>query len=67
MSVFEPKQNTMKEQEETKFKAGQTVYAKVDPTVKLIIRRYYKQIYYCQFAADLDKKELALFEREILD
>ncbi|MBN3582155.1 hypothetical protein JYB64_07130 [Algoriphagus aestuarii] len=55
------------EQEETKFKAGQTVYAKVDPTVKLIIRRYYKQIYYCQFAADLDKKELALFEREILD
>tara|TARA_R110002020_G_scaffold386331_1_gene597091 strand:+ start:147 stop:320 length:174 start_codon:yes stop_codon:yes gene_type:complete len=56
----------MKEEEETKFKSGQTVYSKVDPQVKLIIRRYYQNIYYCKFADYPQKKELALFEREIL-
>ncbi|WPR75811.1 hypothetical protein [Algoriphagus sp. NG3] len=57
----------MEETEVTKFKAGQTVFAKVAPEVKLIIRRYYKRIYYCKFADDPQKKELALFGREIID
>ncbi|MCE7055884.1 hypothetical protein LZF95_14480 [Algoriphagus sp. AGSA1] len=57
----------MEETEVTKFKAGLAVYAKVAPEVKLIIRRYYKGIYYCKFADDPEKKEQALFEREIIE
>ncbi len=56
---------TMEEIEVTKFSAGQTVYTKVAPKVKMRIRRYYKQIYYCKFGDNPERKELALFEREI--
>lgn len=56
----------MEDQEKNKFQAGERVYAKVDPKVPLIIRRFYKEIYYCAFADWPQKKELALFEREIL-
>ncbi|WP_035468250.1 hypothetical protein [Algoriphagus mannitolivorans] len=57
----------MEEPITNKFKAGDTVYAKVDPKVPLVIRRFYKEIYYCAFADWPQKKELALFEREILE
>lgn len=50
----------------TRFKPGDMVYAKVDADVKLIIRKYYAGIYYCTFVDQPDKKELALFEREIV-
>lgn len=52
--------------EESDFKIGQLVFAKVAPKVKLIIRKYYAKIYYCPFVDDPEKKELALFEREII-
>ena len=52
--------------EENKFKAGDTVYTKVNPDVKLIVRRYIKRSYYCRFAGEPDKKELALFQRELV-
>ncbi len=54
------------EGQEGKFKPGDTVYAKVNPEVKLIVRLYYRRIYYCKFAEDPEKKEVVFFERELL-
>lgn len=51
---------------DNKYNIGDTVYAKVDPEVKLIVRKYYARIYYCKFADLPMKKELALFDREII-
>ncbi|SHK85417.1 hypothetical protein SAMN04488028_11013 [Reichenbachiella agariperforans] len=52
---------------EHKYKKGDTVYTQTDQRVKLIVRRYIKRIYYCQFPDDPTRKELALFERELID
>ena len=49
---------------DSKYIDGQLVYAKVNPSRKLIIRRYYDRIYYCR-DADGSEKEYAFFEREI--
>ncbi|WP_192350590.1 hypothetical protein [Algoriphagus sp. Y33] len=49
-----------------KFELGDLVYDKKSPDTKLIIRKYYAGIYYCTFADFPKKKELALFERELL-
>lgn len=51
---------------ENKFKDGQEVYAKVNPSLKLIIRRYVDKIYYCQIKNDLGQRDLAYYERELL-
>lgn len=51
---------------ENKYKEGEIVYAKIDPTVKLIIRRYVKRIYYCKVQKDLSHKDLVYFERELM-
>ncbi|QGY46482.1 hypothetical protein GM418_23310 [Maribellus comscasis] len=51
---------------ENKFKEGEIVYAKVNPGLKLIIRRYVDKIYYCKIQDEPDRKELVYFEREIL-
>ena len=48
-----------------KYSAGDEVYAKKDPEIKLIVRRYVDSIYYCRFPNEPDRKELALFEREL--
>lgn len=48
------------------YKVGQEVYAKVDPSLKLIIRRYVDRIYYCKIKEDLNRKELVYFERELM-
>ena len=48
------------------FKEGEEVYAKVDPTLKLIIRRYVDRIYYCKIKEDPMRKELVYFERELM-
>ena len=55
----------MKERE-NKYGAGDTVYAKLNPDVKLVVRRYIDRIYYCRFPDEPDRKELALFERELV-
>jgi hypothetical protein len=52
--------------EETYFKIVEHVTTKVAPKVKMIVRKYFAKIYYCTFADDPKKKELALFEREII-
>ncbi|SFO39545.1 hypothetical protein SAMN04488519_10669 [Algoriphagus ornithinivorans] len=56
----------MENDNKTKYKEGDKVFTKVNPTVPLIVRRFYKEIYYCTYAEDPEKKELALFEREII-
>lgn len=50
---------------ENKFKEGDVVFAKVNPDVKLVVRRYVTRIYYCKIQHDPDRKELVYFEREI--
>jgi len=52
--------------EETRYKVGQHVFTIIAPKVKMIIRKYYAKIYYCTFSDHPEKKELALFEREII-
>lgn len=52
---------------ENKYKEGQVVYAKVNPSLKLIIRRYVDSIYYCKTHDKPDQKELVYFERELMD
>ncbi len=52
--------------QEGKFKSGDIVYTKVNPEVKLIVRLYYRRIYYCTFAEDPKKKEVVFFERELV-
>ncbi|MDR7129688.1 hypothetical protein J2X69_002033 [Algoriphagus sp. 4150] len=53
-------------QQGSNFEVGDLVYDKKNPETKLIIRKYYAGIYYCTFADFPMKKELALFERELL-
>jgi hypothetical protein len=51
---------------ENKYKEGEFVFAKTNPALKLIIRRYVDRIYYCKVSEDPDRKELVYFERELL-
>jgi hypothetical protein len=51
---------------ENKFKEGELVYARVNPTLILVIRRYVNRIYYCKIQADPSHKELVYFERELI-
>lgn len=54
-------------QMENKYKEGSVVCARVDPTLKLIIRRYIDRIYYCRVQSEPERKELVYFEREICE
>ena len=49
------------------YKEGSTVCAIVNPTQKLLVRRYVASIYYCKIQNDLDHKELVFFERELMN
>ena len=51
---------------EHKFNEGETVYAKEAPEVKLIIRRYIDEIYYCKIADHTAGKERVYFQRELI-
>ncbi|MCX2678910.1 hypothetical protein OOZ15_03065 [Galbibacter sp. EGI 63066] len=54
--------NTM----ENRFKIGDTVCAKVRPSVMLVVRLYARRIYYCTIENDdPTAKELAYFDREL--
>ena len=48
------------------YNPGDTVYAIVNPDLKLVIRKYYAQVYYCRIAESPEKKELVYFERELI-
>ncbi len=51
---------------DNKFKIGDTVVAKVNKEVKLIVTDYSDRTYHCKIAAEPDKKELIYFERELV-
>ena len=51
---------------ENMYKEGEEVYAKEDPSLKLVIRRYVDRIYYCKVKEDPDRKEFVYFERELI-
>lgn len=48
------------------FPEGSAVFAKVNPALKLVVRRYVKCIYYCTIQANPSQKELVYFERELM-
>jgi hypothetical protein len=52
---------------QNKYNAGDVVFAKVNPDLKLVIRRYIDQVYFCKVQNDLERKELVYFERELLE
>lgn len=52
---------------ENKYKKGDIVYARVNPSVKLVVRRYLNEIYYCIVHSDPSAKDLVYFERELQD
>ncbi len=49
------------------YKARDIVFAKENPEVKLIVRRYVTRIYYCKVASDVTQKERVFFERELMN
>lgn len=51
---------------ENKGKDGEEVYAKENPSLKLIVRRYVTRICYCKIKEDPTRKELVYLERELL-
>ncbi len=51
---------------ENRFKAGDFVFAKVRPSVPLIIRIYARKIYYCKIKSDPNTQELVYFDRELM-
>ena len=52
---------------ENKFKEGEVVFAKINPELKLVIRRYLDKIYYCNVQDDPAQKERVYIERELMD
>lgn len=56
----------MRIEKEGKYKSGDIVYAKENPDEKLLVRRYLRHIYFCTIPNDSNRKELALFERELM-
>jgi hypothetical protein len=48
------------------YKVDTIITAKVNPGVKLMIRKYYQRSYYCTVIGQPDSKELVYFERELL-
>jgi uncharacterized protein YodC (DUF2158 family) len=51
---------------ENKYKVGTIITAQKTPNSRLIIRRYWKRIYYCETIDGADSKLQAYFERELL-
>jgi hypothetical protein len=45
---------------------GTIITAKANPSVKLKIMKYYQRTYYCAIVGDEEKKQLAYFERELV-
>jgi hypothetical protein len=45
---------------------GQIIAAVENPGAKLVIRKYYQRIYYCEIASDPTQKHLVYFENELV-
>ena len=52
---------------ENKFNEGAIVYAKINTSQKLVVRRYVDRVYYCKVHNQPELKDLVFFERELLD
>jgi hypothetical protein len=52
---------------QNKYLAGDVVAAKINPDLKLVIRRYVDQVYYCKVMDDPEGKELVYYERELVE
>ena len=48
-----------------KYLEGQVVYATVNPTLKLRVRRFIDKIYYCTVVDHEEAEEQVYFEREL--
>ncbi len=57
----------MREEQTGKYAPGEIVFAKNNPDEKLVVRRYVSRVYYCQFLGNPHRKEIVLFEGEIVD
>ena len=66
MSTLNKTRNANGISEQNGYETGDVVFAKEDPVQTLVIRRYYKQIYYCTIQDAPDVKELVYFERELM-
>lgn len=51
---------------ENKYPEGAIVYAKVNPGLRLAVRRYVERIYYCTNLEHPQEKELVYFGRELV-
>lgn len=49
-----------------KYKIGDTVFTKINPSISLIIKRYIDGIYYCEFQNDPDRWELGLSAKALV-
>jgi hypothetical protein len=47
------------------YEVGSVVTARNNPTVRLVVRRYLKRVYYCIVQDHPDQKERVYFEREL--
>lgn len=48
------------------FREGELVFAKENPSKKLVIRRYVGMIYYCKIQGDNTPTEFVYFERDLI-
>jgi hypothetical protein len=53
-------------QMDNRYKDGTFISAKVNPGLKLVIKRYYQRIYYCAVVGEPKRKHFAYFERELI-
>ena len=53
--------------DDNKYPAGTLIFAKVEPLVKLVIDAYKSRIYYCAVVGHHEKRQIAYFERELID
>ena len=51
---------------ESKFKIGDVVHERTNPSQKLIVNRYVDRVYYCKIQSAPNRKELVYFERELI-
>jgi hypothetical protein len=45
---------------------GTLLTAKANPSLQLIVHKYYQRIYYCAVVGNPDHKHFAYFERELI-
>ncbi|MBA9075410.1 MULTISPECIES: hypothetical protein [Rufibacter] len=52
--------------EENLYPNGAEVYAKTNPEVKLVVRRYAKRVYYCTEPGKPTQSDKVFYERELM-